>query len=624
MRYDSATTRSTVLCVGVALLCSGCFGPPVAVKRLSPRDASRAQAASVLTTDELSRESEVVLRRHNLQELFAENPRAAIQRLHVQVAADNNDNAGLIALAEMSLQVGEDEEARDYALAAAVYAYAYLFPGEAAPPWAKSMDPDVPLAADLYRRALVAAFRSDDGRRVVFRAGAYPLPFGSLAVSFDEQNLLWGDLRLVDLEPAAQIEVVGMKNRYRQPGLGAALTASTEPADSDPGDRLTGKALHVPVTALLRLDQARQQLRGDQLTGRLEIYPTNDVRTVVVSGVPVPLEAEPTVALASSVVQSRLWDTELSAFLGNLLDVHKPARLGAIEPFHRGRIPVVFVHGTASSPMRWADMVNDLQADPELRERFQFWFFTYDSGNPIAYSSMLLRQALSEAVARLDAEGTDPCLQDMVVVGHSQGGLLTKMTAVDTGDQLWANVSSKPFEQAELSDGSRTLLKDALFVEPLPFVKRVIFVATPHGGSYLAGPEFVSRLAAWLISMPKNLVGVTADVVGLSDGRSGYMQLQRIPTSIDNMSPNNPFIKTLRTIPVAPGIPAHSIVGVDGGGPAESGGDGVVKYQSAHITGVESEFVVDSPHSMQSHPDVVNEVDRILRLHAAAHPACAP
>jgi hypothetical protein len=102
------------------------------------------------------------------------------------------------------------------------------------------------------------------------------------------------------------------------------------------------------------------------------------------------------------------------------------------------------------------------------------------------------------------------------------------------------------------------------------------------------------------------------------------MQLQRIPTSIDNMSPNNGFIKTLRKIPVAPGTPAHSIVGVDGGGPVESGGDGVVKYKSAHIDGVESEFVVDSPHSMQSHPDVVNEVDRILRLHAAARPECAP
>jgi len=624
MRSDSAAPHSRLLCLVLALACSGCFGAPVAIKRLSPRDASRAQAASILTTDELSRETEVVLRRHNLQALYAADPRAAIQRLHVQVADDSDDNAGLIALAEMSLKVGEDEEARDYALAAAVYAYAYLFPNEAAPPWAKSMDPDVPLAADLYRRALVAAFRSDDGRRVVFRAGAYPLPFGSLAVRFDEQHLLWGDLRLVDLEPAAEIEVVGMKNRYRQPGLGAALTASTEPAAGDPGDRLTGKALHVAVTAILRLDQARQQLRGDQLTGLLEIYPTNDVRTAVVSGVPVPLEAEPTVALASSVVQSHLWDTELSAFLGNLLNVREPSRLGAIEPFHRGRIPVVFVHGTASSPMRWADMVNDLQADPVLRDRFQFWFFTYDSGNPIAYSSMLLRQALSEAVARLDAQGIDPCLQNMVVIGHSQGGLLTKMTAVDTSDQLWANVSSKPFDQAKLSEASRTLLKDALFVEPLPFVKRVIFVATPHGGSYLAGPQFVSRLAAWMISMPKNLVGVTADVVGLSDATSGYMQLQRIPTSIDNMSPGNGFIKTLRRIPVAPGIAAHSIVGVDGGGPVASGGDGVVKYESAHIAGVESEFVVDSPHSMQSHPDVVNEVDRILRLHAAAHPDCAP
>jgi len=42
----------------------------------------------------------------------------------------------------------------------------------------------------------------------------------------------------------------------------------------------------------------------------------------------------------------------------------------------------------------------------------------------------------------------------------------------------------------------------------------------------------------------------------------------------------------------------------------------VVKYVSAHIDGVESERVVNSPHSCQSNADTIDEVRRILRLHA--------
>jgi hypothetical protein len=89
-----------------------------------------------------------------------------------------------------------------------------------------------------------------------------------------------------------------------------------------------------------------------------------------------------------------------------------------------------------------------------------------------------------------------------------------------------------------------------------------------------------------------------------------------MPTSIDNMTPTNPFIKTLVTIPVAPQVAAYSIIAVKGSGPVEQGNDGVVEYQSAHIDGVESELVVNSGHSAQSNPHTVAEVRRILLLNA--------
>ncbi len=59
--------------------------------------------------------------------------------------------------------------------------------------------------------------------------------------------------------------------------------------------------------------------------------------------------------------------------------------------------PVVFVHGTASSPARWAEMANELLGDPAIASHHQFWFFIYNSGNPLVLSAMRLRESLIAA-----------------------------------------------------------------------------------------------------------------------------------------------------------------------------------------------------------------------------------
>src|SRR5262249_51377045 len=162
-------------------------------------------------------------------------------------------------------------------------------------------------------------------------------------------------------------------------------------------------------------------------------------------------------------------------------------RLVALRPYRPGLIPVVFVHGTASSAGRWAQLYNELDNDPRIHDHYQFWFFSYETGNPIAYSAMLLREALEDAVKRLDPEGKDPARRQLVVIGHSQGGLLTKALVVEPGDRFWRNVSNKPLEDLHLSGETTDLLRRALLFHPLPFVRRVIFVSTPHHGSYVAG-----------------------------------------------------------------------------------------------------------------------------------------
>ena len=69
-----------------------------------------------------------------------------------------------------------------------------------------------------------------------------------------------------------------------------------------------------------------------------------------------------------------------------------------MAPYRPGRIPLVLVHGTASSPARWAQMLNEILNDQELWNRYQVWLFTYNTGNPILYSGGDSTQGLRSAV----------------------------------------------------------------------------------------------------------------------------------------------------------------------------------------------------------------------------------
>jgi pimeloyl-ACP methyl ester carboxylesterase len=225
---------------------------------------------------------------------------------------------------------------------------------------------------------------------------------------------------------------------------------------------------------------------------------------------------------------------------------------------------------------------------------------------------------LRRTVARLDPEGRDACLREMVVVGHSQGGLLAKMTAIDSGDRLWRAVYGEPFEEVNLPSKERRLIQEMLFVKPLPFVRRLIFIATPHGGSYQA----MRSISAWIggfVSVPQQIVQLSTDLMRLDPQAFRDRMVGGLAAnSINDMRPGNAFLEALRTTPVTPGVPRHSIVAVKGRGPVETGSDGVVRYASAHLPDADSELVVRSGHSTQATPETVQEVNRILRLHVRA------
>jgi pimeloyl-ACP methyl ester carboxylesterase len=614
--HRALISRFGLFCYALVLilLAAGC-STPIGVTRGSTQEVYHALTANVLSVGEPSSWSKQVLQRNNLTQQFDDDPAATLAELHRRQKEVRFTSDRMFALAELSFFHAAQSGKQEYYLAAAAYAYAFLLPDrpELAIP---VIDPRFRLAVDLYNWGISRGLASPDGSEVILEAGTKTLPFGEMNLTVDSSKLVWGGYRFTRFIPVGDFIVRGLANRYRQPGVGAPLAAEVEPVKSEAGAggasvRIPPK-IKVPVTAFVRFTEPTRGILADKIQGSIEVYAADERTTVRIAERDVPLELEQSATLAYMLEGSKVWDFEIAGF--RFADTERVFGDGLImmHPYQPGEIPVVLVHGTASSPARWADMYNEIARDPFLQGRYQVWLFQYNTGQPILYSEMLLRRALTNVLHEVDPEGKDPALRRMVVIGHSQGGLLTKLLAVKTGNRFWENVSRTPFEQVEMEPETRELLREGMFFEPFPAVERLIFIATPHRGSYQAtgwGLNLIKRF----INMPGALVSQFQ--VLLKQREFAELGTSQLPTSVENMSPGNPFLQAYNDLPIDPRVKTHSIIPVIGGPPFIGKTDGIVAYESAHIDGVESELVVNSGHSTQSNPDTILEVRRILREH---------
>ncbi len=589
---------------------------PITVERVSLRAAYEELNRTALSADGVSEPTRAVLRNAALLDTFDAQPQVAIAALRAQAIATGMKWQDLYALAEMSYQQGRRGMSKPMMLASALYAYAVLFPsGNADRP--SPYSPQFLHAADLYNLALTQVLsRGGAGDSVSLAGGHFPLPTGAVDVTVDQASLTFAGRPLTSFVPTMNLTMKGFKNDYRSDGIGAPLAAGMAPGPQLYQGLVLPPHLRIPTSAVLQMDDPRRQLTGANLTARLTLYKIYDTENIRIGGQQVPLEYNQTAVRALFATEGKGWTRELSGLLNNVLtnpnDPTSKDNLFALEPHRRGRIPVVLVHGTASSPIRWGDMVNDLLEHKEIRDHYEFWFFTYNTGNPIPISADVLRNSLQGAVASLGGVQADPALGRMVVIGHSQGGLLIKLISIDSGTKIWDAISNRPVDDLPVKPATKALLKESLFVHPLPFVETVVFIATPHGGSYQASATLVGIFTK-LVTLPLTIAGAAADVLANAADALKVTKDRRAFNSINGMSPGNPFLAAVRNIPVAPGIHAHSIIPTLQDGPLDTRNDGVVEYKSAHINGVESEVVIEHQgHSTQGNPLAVREVNRIL------------
>ena len=410
------------------------------------------------------------------------------------------------------------------------------------------------------------------------------------------------------LHSAANLEVSKIPH-YRKPGVGAPLVAIRENRQRDALERFyPPEAITRPLTATVT---AGRQL-GD----------VQDLEIALLC----PLTHPRVDGGELAADYSAPWATFLSRTdklsRRNFLDALTPEpkrdpQLYLMEPYNPDKEPLLMIHGLFSTPLTWAELSNEMWADDAIRDRYQVWHYLYNTSAPPLYSARILRTQLRDLKAMLDPAGRHHAWKNLTIVAHSMGGIVTKCLVTRPGNAYWDAAFTVPHETLKLSAEDRAALDEAFEWQPIPNVKRIIFVAVPHRGSDFAD-NAVGRLGRFLTRTPNsfkafyerisqaNPGAFTPEYAALGEGKMD---------SISVLSPRQPTLKILSKLPFAYPVEKYSIIGDRGKpGALEDSSDGVVPYWSSHIDGVLSEKVVPTDHGAFHYPEGIAEIKRVLKL----------
>lgn len=472
----------------------------------------------------------------------------------------------------------------------------YLAAAEASSKLLGSNDPDREAARHSYNAAatgLVMLLRSSDNGRLWNR----PLTLSSGGTSYQlryargTRDGIWNPDYFTDFKPSDEVALKNLRANHLD-GVGGTLVGIRKTDPHEPQTSLLG--ISAPVTAVI-------DFKGPQATLTL-VDPTEKTRAPV-AGAERPLDADFSAPLAYYPRTSEMWNGLMGAI--RVSDHINKTGLYLLEPYDPDRIPLIFVHGLISTPQMWRSVINEVNRDPVLRKRYQCWVFGYPTGNPPAYSALRLREELALVRHR------HPDMKDFVLVGHSMGGIVSRMQATTFDREAWNAAGKDKAEKLFARMEKNSLVERACIFDANPKVARLVFICTPHRGSEMALGH-LGDLGRRLISLPADLTTTVTktmgDTLSVLAGQPGSM-----PNSVTGLSPTNPTLKVLDSRPIE--APYHSIIGDRGKGDSPESSDGVVKYWSSHLSGRKSECIVPGPHGACEMPETVTELRRILHLH---------
>ncbi len=634
-RRTAEAARALRLCALVGLACFGAIGC-TATNWVKLREAPRNPLAQQLNLfarggPKPTERTMQYLRRYDLAGAVDDDPKELLAKVQETLSREPSPE-GCQAFAELAYIGGiksqngpRPQRALDLFGASVAHAYLYLFDDKFGQ-YRNPYDPQFRHACDLYNGALESSLRivKKHGSLRPGSTQSVELAGQTWDITVAVRSGSWKEEEFDRCEFVSDYEINGLQNRYHTYGLGVPLIVVRKagPAPA-PADRYLPPSTSFPMTAFLRLLPDAPAAGGSPNRHRavLELYDPLTSSDIQVAGRRIPLETDLSTALAFALNDPAL--AKLDQSTSGLLRPETAKELTGLymlEPYQPQKIPVLFVHGLWSSPITWMEMFNDLQGSPELRAHYQFWFYLYPTGQPFWTSATRMREDLAEMRNVVDPHRLHPAQDQMVLVGHSMGGLVSRLQTLDSGEDFWKVVSERPFGDLKAEPDVRAKVERLFFFQPNPSVRRVVTIGTPHRGSSFAN-DTTRYFGNKLISLPAMLVmqkqQIRQDNPGLFRDEAKVFE---VSTSIDSLSPKSPFLPAMLSARRPPWTRYHNIVGrvpAQGVfGRVAGDGDGIVEFTSAHLDDVESEIVVPADHvNVHRHPLAVLEVRRILLEH---------
>ena len=613
------------------LASAGCRSPEWIQRREDPyRPANSYLPWTAHTFPEPSRRTQQLLRRYNLPHNVVQQPQIMLASLEdaLQIEASSDKvyaYADMAHAAAARIEQLDEKKAFDLYATSVAHAYMYLFDKKNQAS-RNPYDPQFRGACDLYNNSLDRALRIVN-RHGGFRTGVqHKCQVGRHSLSFGIVSRCehLRDHEFDRYEFVSDFRTGGLPNHYRQFGLGVPIIAVRKArADGAELEKHYPPKLAVPMTAVLRLvpqSGSAAEDNSSKLNAVLELHDPLTTPTVSLAGYRVPLESDTTTPLAYFLDKLEYTDVH-AATSGFLYPGQTSDRSGLymLEPYQPGKIPVLLVHGLWSTPIKWMEMFNDLRSVPEIARRYQFWFFFYPTGQPFIYSAATLRKELAEIRKLLDPHHHEPALDQMVLVGHSMGGLIAKLQTINSGGHFWNGLTEKPFDAVKGDAESLYRLHSTYFFRASPSIHRVITIATPHQGSSRSNSA-TQWLGRRLISPPPVFVKLAEQLNLQNPNVFGEDGSRLTRTSIEMLAPGSPALEAMSAAERAPWVTYHNVIGqiteTDWLGNESSTGDTVVSGASARSADAVSELTVNAEHRMtHRHPLTVLEVRRILLEH---------
>lgn len=630
----------------VLLCCAGCATTEYVSVRPTPSNAL-ANTLNLLDKNgpKITARTEQYLRRYDIVVTEKTKTQETLKKLQENLTRDPSPDAceafsEIAYLGGLKIQDSNPKEALNLFGAAVTHSYYYLFDPRFSQ-YRNPYDPQFRQVCDIYNQSLESCLRlmKKDKKIHCNCAETFVIGDHTLELKIEMKNGPWEAEEIDGIEFCSDYEVKGLPNKYRTFGLGVPLIVKRKTVEPQrASEKYHPPNLSFPMTAFLRLmpDQEGSHAHQTPQAGTtckkhravLEFYDPLTGSDIPINDRLVPLETDLSTPLAYFLNNPELtkWDLPTAGLI-NPEATAKITGLYMLEPYNPAKIPVVFVHGLWSSPMTWMEMFNDLQGSPELRQRYQFWFYLYPTGQPFWESAVQMRKDLAELRARLDPQQQSATLEQMVLVGHSMGGLISRLQTIDSGDDFWQIVSDKSFNELQGTPETRQALKELFYFEANPSLKRVVTIGTPHRGSEVSN-NYTQWLGRKLISMPQVLIARQADVIKENPSLFKNQELFKVHNSIDSLSPKSKVLPVMLAAKKSPWVTYHNIVGrLPPGGyfTYHSDGDGVVEYTSARFPDAISEIEVPADHvNVHRHPLSVLEVRRILLEHKNAMPIVGP